>query len=213
MDINNVNTILNVIHKNQLFQKNTNINFFRTFKNTQTPTIALLTCCDSRIHEHAFCDIENYAFCIRNIGNQYERAKSDINYAIKHLNIQIIFIIGHVDCGAIKAISSCRFDETKNFVCNESDQIILDGLQNIYIEENYDIKKDANNSRIEHIINNNSIFNVHSQVSECCKMHNDLIKDNKLIVIGAMYDFSNYYNMGYGNLMLINVNGKKINMK
>jgi len=51
--------------------------------------------------------------------------------------------------------------------------------------------------------------NVHWQVRIALERYGILIRRNLLAVIGAVYDFANYYGKGYGRVLVINVNGIK----
>ena len=48
-------------------------------------------------------DMTNHVFHIRNIGNQIENNFGSVDYGIHHLKTPILLILGHTDCGAVKA--------------------------------------------------------------------------------------------------------------
>ncbi len=72
---------------------------------TQHPKRVLITCSDSRIPEEIFKENpigEN--FVIRSAGNLLDQAgKESLKYAIEHLGIREIVVIGHTHCGAVNA--------------------------------------------------------------------------------------------------------------
>ena len=50
--------------------------------------------------------------------------------------------------------------------------------------------------------------NVNHQVSIALKKYASEVKENRLTVLGGVYDFRNDYSQGNGRLVLINVNGE-----
>ena len=81
--------------------------------NGQKPQTMIISCCDSRIHPTAlFGDGHGEFFIHRNIANlvpniadqsQHQGAIAPIEYAVSFLGVQHIVILGHSDCGGIKA--------------------------------------------------------------------------------------------------------------
>lgn len=71
----------------------------------QKPFACVLGCSDSRasvelLFDQGFGDL----FVIRNAGHVLgESVKASIEYAVNVLNVDIVFVLGHEDCGAIKA--------------------------------------------------------------------------------------------------------------
>jgi carbonic anhydrase len=76
----------------------------KTIKN-QKPFAAIVTCSDSRIapeliFDHGIGDL----FEIRTAGNiMGEIELASLEYAVEHLGVQAVVILGHEDCGAISA--------------------------------------------------------------------------------------------------------------
>jgi len=72
----------------------------------QSPKIAVLTCSDSRvIPEYIFHASLGDLFVVRVAGNVAMDASviSSLEYAVDHLHVKAIIILGHTHCGAIKA--------------------------------------------------------------------------------------------------------------
>jgi carbonic anhydrase len=72
----------------------------------QKPKIAILTCADSRvIPEFIFNKSIGELFVVRVAGNIAlgETVIKSLEYAVDHLNVKILIILGHTNCGAIKA--------------------------------------------------------------------------------------------------------------
>lgn len=71
----------------------------------QTPYAAILACSDSRVPvELVFDQGLGQLFVIRVAGNVVgESGLGTLEYAIKHLDIQLIMVLGHEGCGAVAA--------------------------------------------------------------------------------------------------------------
>lgn len=71
----------------------------------QHPFVAILSCSDSRVPPELIFDQGlGDIFEIRNAGNVLdEHIIGSIEYAVMHLGVKLVVIMGHSDCGAIKA--------------------------------------------------------------------------------------------------------------
>ncbi|KAH7430873.1 hypothetical protein KP509_08G018300 [Ceratopteris richardii] len=80
----------------------------------QAPPYMIIACCDSRVDP---CTVLNLppgeAFVLRNIGNMVpaysaqsacSSAASAIEYAVLHLKVKHLVVMGHSRCGAVKAL-------------------------------------------------------------------------------------------------------------
>ncbi len=91
----------------------------------QTPEIAMVSCCDSRVDPSILFDLEpGDIFIVRNVANlvppyeikgEYHGTSAALEFAVTGLAVKQIIILGHANCGGIRAL----------------------------IEENNDIKKDG----------------------------------------------------------------------
>ena len=88
---------------------------FKDLKDKQSPKILVLSCCDSRVDPAILTTASpGEMFVIRNIANivpPYEPSwetkhgvSAAIEFAVTCLNIEDIIIMGHSDCGGIKAL-------------------------------------------------------------------------------------------------------------
>lgn len=161
---------------------------YQSFAKKQTPTATVVMCSDSRIQNDAFDKSSvNEFFVIRNIGNQISTATGSVEYGVEHVHTPVLLIIGHSNCGAIKA---GRSDYSK-----ESEHIRqeLDSLN---------VKNSASED--------DGIFeNVHHQVEIALEKFSDRVKKGELTVVGAVYDFRDDFKRGHGRLILIDINGEK----
>ena len=70
----------------------------------QTPGITVVSCSDSRVQSSTLDNTPiNNLFSIRNIGNQITTATGSVKYGVRYVKTPVLLIIGHVDCGAVKA--------------------------------------------------------------------------------------------------------------
>lgn len=167
--------------------KNMDVELFG-IQDGQTPRATVVSCSDSRVQSSTIDDTPvNDLFYIRNIGNQIETAKGSVRYGVQYLHTPVLLIIGHVECGAVKAA-------------------IAD-----YKKKPQDLRKELYTFDFPDGISGKDgvIHNIHNQVDTALQMFVPEVKDNKLVVIGAIYDFKNEYKQGYNRLIILNLNGEK----
>jgi carbonic anhydrase len=194
-----MNKILNGIIKNNAnFVSEHGEDFFKQHMAGQHPRITLVSCCDSRCHAHAIePDPIDKIFTVETIGNQMTSAQGSVDYGVLHLHTPVLLIMGHTDCGAIKAF--------------------MKG----YEKENEDIRRELNNLKggLKPVLNPKSVFdsellrniqkNVDYQVSVALERYKKLIAENALTVVGAIYDFLNAMGKGYGRVVITSINAEK----
>ncbi len=84
----------------------------------QHPFAIILACADSRVPPEIIFDQKiGDLFVIRVAGNVADDASvlGSIQYAIQHLNVKLVLVLGHERCGAIKAALSVGGPEKKGF--------------------------------------------------------------------------------------------------
>jgi len=71
----------------------------------QHPFAAILSCADSRVPpEHVFDQGLGDLFVVRVAGNVTDPALlGSLEYAVEHLHVPVIVVLGHEECGAVKA--------------------------------------------------------------------------------------------------------------
>jgi len=161
--------------------------FFQELAKGQKPRATVVTCSDSRVHTNMLDKTpEGDLFMVRNIGNQFATAKGSVQYGVNHLGSSLLLIIGHSSCGAIKAASG-DYSTLEEPIKKELDTIKI-------------TKGGANIDGVK--------TNVNNQVSAALKEWADQVKNNELLVVGAVYDFSDDMKQGAGKLNIININGE-----
>ena len=73
--------------------------------NSHTPIAVVVTCSDARTApEHIFSKNLNSLFVVRTAGNVVDNiGLGSIEYAVKALGVRLIVVMGHQNCGAVKA--------------------------------------------------------------------------------------------------------------
>lgn len=73
----------------------------------QQPFAAILSCADSRVPPELLFDQSiGDLFVVRNAGNVAEPVGGgSLEYAVEHLGVRLIVVLGHASCGAVKAVT------------------------------------------------------------------------------------------------------------
>jgi carbonic anhydrase len=184
----------NIAADNGSFVKRHDEKYFEKMFDGQTPRAVVLGCSDSRFHMHAVDRTpDNDLFVIRNIGNLYKNSRGSVMYAVNHLGVPTVIVIGHDSCGAVTAATSG---------IAELEAPIKKELKTLKLPVHN--KKPSDDD-----IKQNVLFNVHQQVDLVKKDFKEKVESKKLNVFGAVYDFKNVYGKGYGALVFVNWNGEK----
>ena len=111
-----------------------------------------------------------------------------MKYGVNHLHTPLLIIVGHSNCGAVTAAMS-DYSKLEPSIIQELNTLHLPkGLSNID-----GVKR-----------------NVHNQFAFALKKFNHLVSEDKLLVVGAIYDFSNDLKKGAGEFVVINIQGKMV---
>ncbi|KAF5206662.1 Carbonic anhydrase, partial [Thalictrum thalictroides] len=97
----------------------TNPELFDELSKGQTPKYMIVACSDSRVCPSHVLDIQpGEAFVVRNVANMipaFDKTKQTgigaaIEYAVLHLKVENIVVIGHSCCGGIKGLMGVTLD-------------------------------------------------------------------------------------------------------
>jgi carbonic anhydrase len=183
----------NLIADNAEFVDSHTAEYFAPFAETQTPRATVVMCSDARVHTQALDKSpDGDLFMVRNIGNQIATAEGSVEYGVRHLHTPLLLIVGHVACGAIKAVASDYSGESV---------AIQRELGTIQLPP----PKPENDADEEWL--HGVIANVNNQVSYALIKFADELKSKKLAIVGTIYDFQNVMGQGQGRLVFINING------
>jgi carbonic anhydrase len=176
-----------VVASNGAFMKAHGPEHFKPFLESQHPQITLVTCSDSRVPMHAMDDQpDGEVFVIRDIGNQIATCDGSVDYGVHHLHTPVLMILGHVRCGAVQAAMGDYSKEPASI------RRELDTLK---------VKKGG--AWLEEVE-----ANVADQVKAALAQFGNEVKEGKLTVVGAVYDFADDLKEGDGKLVVININGE-----
>mmetsp|Transcript_3414 Transcript_3414/g.9737 ORF Transcript_3414/g.9737 Transcript_3414/m.9737 type:complete len:421 (-) Transcript_3414:477-1739(-) len=154
----------------------------------QVPKVAVLGCADSRVPIEMVLDQGiGDVFVMRNAGNLYgDHVAGTIDYAIHHLGIKLVVVMGHQGCGAVKAARL----PTKA-ILNEAPKLkeMLLGMKRElqYCEKTLDHITDPNARDREAVI-----ANATNQVRHllCDPRVQDKVQKNELLIVAGFYEIS-----------------------
>lgn len=144
----------------------------------QAPFAAILTCSDSRVPAELIFDAGiGDVFSVENAGNYADSyGKASIQYAIAHLNVPVVMVLGHSKCGAVTA--------TKSIV--ESHGAVEKGLEPIV--ESIKPAVEAVKGKAGDWVDNAIRQNVQMMVQDLRGLVAQLGKEGDCQVVGAYYD-------------------------
>ena len=152
----------------------------------QQPFAAILGCSDSRTApETIFDQTLGDVFSVRLAGNvACRKAIGSLEYSCKYLGSKIIVVMGHSNCGAVKA--ACDNFEEGNIT------EIIKLLQPAVSEETttLDPERNAKNSEF---VSNVCFLNVKKQIQNIINQSDilrDLLDKKQIGIIGAVYNFA-----------------------
>lgn len=184
----------NLVKDNEAFVKEKNAAYFNAFAEKQTPRATVVTCSDSRIHNHAIDKTpDNDLFIVRNIGNQHASGEGSIEYGVRHLNTPVLLFVGHTACGAVKAAMS-DYAGLEPAIKKELDTMHL---------EKKEVSGTTDPDWLDGVVDN-----VNDQVKDALAKYADMAASGKLLIIGAVYDFRNDMKQGQGKLVITNYQGE-----
>lgn len=177
----------NIIDDNDKFVRMHKQSYFEPFMKKQSPRATVVTCVDSRVHSQALdATPDGDLFFVRNIGNQLATTEGSIEYGVEHLNTPVLLFIGHVSCGAIRTATGD------------------------YASLSAPIKREVVTIKIKKggDLLDNVRLNVDNQIADAMRKFSPRINAKQLVVVGAVYDFSDVLHHGYGKLVITNINGE-----
>ena len=131
----------------------------------QSPKIAVLTCADSRVvPEFIFNKSIGEIFVVRVAGNAAvdESVLESLEYAVDHLNVDILLILGHTNCGAVAAAKS----DAKGLLMDE-------------IRASFDLDSDKIKANLQRQLD---------MLPQRSRIISNAINQEKLSLIGAIYN-------------------------
>lgn len=191
-------TLQAIIENNARFVEDHNQAYFQNHIGAQHPQVTMVGCCDSRSQAHVIeADPIDRVFTVETIGNQMASAQGSVDYGVLHLHTPILLILGHTDCGAIKAFMK-GYDKENEAIKRELD--FLKKPLKTQVDPQADFAKE---------LLKNVQRNVDYQVEAALERYQAQISAGKLMVVGAIYDFTNAMGKGHGRVCITNIDGAK----
>lgn len=215
------NIFRHLLVHNEAFVRSSEETKFLAYATHQNPYITLLTCADSRVQgEILGKDIFNKVFIIRNAGNQFAVNRGSIEYSLFVLNTPVMLVLGHTDCGAVKFATHACITQSQEIInlAKSFDNLMKTDYSSISreiksemlpltipIERGIpDLRKIQNEMKEVAYL---SQINVDYQIEKALKYYGNRVKENKLTIIGGVYDFAGAYSKQLGRILITNVNG------
>ena len=168
-------------------QQDKNLSEMReALKNNQQPFAAILGCSDSRVApELIFDQTLGDMFSVRLAGNvACRKAIGSLEYSCKYLGTKIIVVMGHSNCGAVKA--AC--DDIKESNIEEITKLI-----NPAVVSEKTIQDPNRNSENSEFVSKVCFLNVQKQMEGIINQSDiirDLLQKQRICVVGGIYSLS-----------------------
>jgi carbonic anhydrase len=159
----------------------------------QHPFAIIISCSDSRVPPEIIFDQGlGDLFEIRNAGNVFDdHVVGSVEYAIVHLGVKLVMVLGHQDCGAVKAT-----------IAHNHESKYIESLTN-FIEPSVEKAKNQKGTLCDNAVKNNAIA-VAKNLIESDSIIDDYVKHQNVKIVPA------FYNMHTGLVELIeDKNGKQ----
>jgi carbonic anhydrase len=166
-----------LVDGNSLFKKTVDPVLLDRLAKKQEPFVAILTCSDSRVSPVKIFNLSlGDAFVVRVAGNcaSDPSVLGSLEYAVEHLHVGALLVLGHTGCGAVRAVIDGSGNENLRSVVR-------------------DIERARTKVSMDQINNQNAIAesNVRLQlrlIDDNSRIIHDAVSDGKLALYGAMYD-------------------------
>ena len=113
----------------------------------QSPRVAIISCCDSRVDPGiVFNATPGELFVVRNVANlvppyelqgQYHGTSAALEFAVRHLQVEHVVVLGHAHCGGIQLLLDSETDAGDSNFLHNWVSIAQPVLQNLPKKEDY----------------------------------------------------------------------------
>jgi carbonic anhydrase len=147
----------------------------------QNPFAVIITCSDSRVSpEIVFDQGIGDLFVIRNAGNLISDIDmGSIEYAIEHLDARLIVVLGHTECGAVKAYINDKDGAYKKHFNH------IDNIVETISQEKEEIDADKTTPKAT-----NYLGAIDANIKHSTKLiqDNPIVKEHKIQIVSMRYD-------------------------
>jgi carbonic anhydrase len=150
-------------------------------QNGQHPFAVIVTCSDSRVAPEILFDQGiGDLFVIRNAGNLISDIDmGSIEYAVEHLDAKLVVVLGHTECGAIKAYVG---DKNNDYQKHRNH---IDDIVEIIANEQEEKQEEKLHPKEENIL---GCINANIEHSTKTIANNPIIKEHKTKIVAMRYD-------------------------
>jgi carbonic anhydrase len=157
--------------------------------NGQMPKVAVLACSDSRVTPEILFDKSlGDLFVVRSAGNVADAVGvGSIEYAVEHLGVSVLVVLGHEKCGAVRAACSGNKMPTANL------QALIDRISPA-------VTRTKTHAKPDELVEAAILENVHQSATNVLTNSDVLqhfLHDGKLTVFEAVYE------LGSGKVRLL----------
>lgn len=173
-------SIKSLFDGNSRFLKKADKKLMAELSKGQHPYAVVVTCSDSRVSPEIIFD-ENLGkvFVVRTAGNVVDDvALGSVEYAVEHLHVPLVIVMGHQSCGAVKAAIETKGEPEGNI--GEIIKMILPSVKKVKSTA----KADEN---IETKVVIENVKNVMNNITSKSKIMKEEVKHGKVQVVGFYY--------------------------
>lgn len=149
----------------------------------QSPFAAIVSCIDSRVTAENIFDMGiGDAFNARVAGNFVnDDILGGLEYSCKVVGSKVILVLGHTHCGAVKAAcDNIELGNITSLVTNIKPAVEMVGEE---IEQ-----RNSKNDEFVELVAENNVHYTMKQIRERSSILNEMIENEEITLIGAMYD-------------------------
>lgn len=167
--------------RSQSIHPDADLEHLRTVAKGQHPFAVIVSCSDSRVSPELIFDQGiGDLFVIRTAGNVIGGIElGSIEYAVEHLHVQLVVVLGHENCGAIEALSEVKAEPGH----------IKDIIDSIRQEDEIKEVSIPGKSNEEAFVKANILHGTRQLLDQ-----SDIIKQkletNQISIVGARYDLN-----------------------
>lgn len=167
--------------RSQSIHPDADLQHLRTVAKEQNPFAVIVSCSDSRVSPELIFDQGiGDLFVIRTAGNVIGGIElGSIEYAVEHLHVQLVVVLGHENCGAIEALSRVKAESGH----------IKDIIDSIRQEDEIKEVSIPGKNNEEAFVKANILHGIRQ-----LQYQSDIIKqklaNNQISIVGARYDLN-----------------------
>ena len=168
-----------LVDGNSLFKKAVDPALLRRLAKRQEPFVAILSCSDSRVSPVKIFNLSlGDAFVVRVAGNSAADPSvlGSLEYAVDHLHVSALLVLGHTCCGAVKAVIEASGFENLGSVMRDI--------------ENARVRVSIGQTNDENAIAESNVRLQLRMIEDNSRVVHDAVADGKLTMYGAMYDLA-----------------------